>query len=185
MKEKAERRSDFTTAIRAEFLGSAGLPTGQHPVKRVLQTSAHKLDHARVRGVIKRAFAEFGFIRDENGQDVFFHRSQWKGPEVILDGTPVSFLVKMGQKGLRALAVQIEKSSAAAGTRVGSSKGGIRGRPIYTGYYEVRRRLEINITSGENESRVCAGYAFLSIRNFTQCTSADLSSPLHADRKLF
>ena len=106
---EAERRSDFTSAIRAEFVGSTGLHNVQRPVKRAVQSAT---SHARIRGVIKRAGAEFGFIRDDNGQDVFFHSSQWKGPGAIREGAPVSFLVTMGQKGLRALSVQIERPAS-------------------------------------------------------------------------
>lgn len=108
---EADRRSDFTTVIRSEFVGSSVQPTTQRAAHKASRPS---VGVGRVRGIIKRTGPEFGFIRDENGQDVFFHRSQWKGPTAILDGTPVSFVVTTGQKGLRALSVQAEESTPAA-----------------------------------------------------------------------
>lgn len=62
-------------------------------------------------GVIKRLVGDkgFGFIRTENGQEHFFHRSAVGGNEFedLQEGDPVTFVQgATGPKGLRAEKVQ-------------------------------------------------------------------------------
>ncbi len=114
---EAERRSDFTSAIRAELAASGKVHIGRKPSTRAWAVSSRpKTDAAsRTRGVIKRVGLEFGFITDENGQDVFFHRSQWRGTSEVVVGTQVTFAITMGQKGPKAFLVKPEKAGQATG----------------------------------------------------------------------
>ena len=54
----------------------------------------------------------FGFIRNENGEDVFFHRSNLDSIELcnLREGDSVEFALEKGQKGLRATDIKIVKS---------------------------------------------------------------------------
>ena len=54
------------------------------------------------KGIIKRYdFRKgFGFIADDkNGEDFFFHRSEWKGDGSIRQGLAVKFIIKDSDKG--------------------------------------------------------------------------------------
>ena len=117
---EAERRSDFTNAIRAELAASAKVHVGRKPALPARSISSRpRLDAAsRSRGVVKRVGLEFGFITDENGQDVFFHRSQWRSTSEVVIGTTVTFEVTLGQKGLRAFSVRPEKANPATSPSV-------------------------------------------------------------------
>lgn len=61
-------------------------------------------------GTIARLQLEkgFGFIKDEAGQDYFFHRSAvvGEGMESLRDGDSVEFTGSQGPKGLRADSVR-------------------------------------------------------------------------------
>lgn len=50
----------------------------------------------------------FGFIQQENGEDVFVHYSsiQGQGFKTLSEGQPVSFEIVQGNKGLQASNVQ-------------------------------------------------------------------------------
>ena len=54
----------------------------------------------------------FGFIRNENGKDVFFHRSNLDSTSFLnlREGDNVEFTLDKGQKGLRATDIKIVKS---------------------------------------------------------------------------
>ena len=54
----------------------------------------------------------FGFIRNENGKDVFFHRSNLDNRNFsnLREGDSVEFTFDKGKKGLRAADVKIVKS---------------------------------------------------------------------------
>lgn len=108
---EAERRSEFTSAIRAE-ISKCGVQIPAKSPSRPITISTRFKSPAptRIRGVIKRVGLEFGFITDENGEDVFFHRSQWKSPSQIVVGSKVTFLVTTVQKGLRAFSVRPERA---------------------------------------------------------------------------
>jgi hypothetical protein len=68
----------------------------------------------------------------KTGRMCFSIVHKWKGCAVIVDGTPVSFVVTMGQRGLRALAVQIEKSNAPVGVHEGARKGGLTNLTLFS-----------------------------------------------------
>ena len=62
-------------------------------------------------GTIKRLVRDrgFGFIRDDGGQEWFFHRSSVQGSfDQLNEGQRVSFLVTAGAKGPRAEQVRTE-----------------------------------------------------------------------------
>ena len=65
-------------------------------------------------GVIKTLSKKrgFGFIRNENGKDVFFHRSNFDSIKFrnLREGDSVEFTLDKGQKGLRATDIKIVKS---------------------------------------------------------------------------
>lgn len=104
---EAERRCEFTVAIHKAFSGAAAKQASskKEPVRRREDTDEDR-GVPRVRGTIKLIGVEFGFITDEKGQDVFFHRSQWKGSNEVTVGTDVVFTPVLGQKGLKAEAVR-------------------------------------------------------------------------------
>ena len=54
----------------------------------------------------------FGFIRNENGKDVFFHRSNLDNTNFhnLREGDSVEFTLEKGQKGLRAGDIMIVRS---------------------------------------------------------------------------
>jgi CspA family cold shock protein len=62
-------------------------------------------------GKIKRMVQErgFGFISADDGREIFFHRSGIEGTtfEALREGQRVSFEVEKGQKGPRAVHVQL------------------------------------------------------------------------------
>ena len=66
-----------------------------------------------MKGVIKRLvpLRGFGFIRAENGEDVFFHRSALQGDDfdALQKGTSVEFNLTRGPKGPRAVRVIVAK----------------------------------------------------------------------------
>lgn len=66
-----------------------------------------------MKGEIKRLvpFRGFGFIRGENGEDIFFHRSALRAKDfdTLKEGTGVEFNVTRGPKGLRAVSVRITR----------------------------------------------------------------------------
>jgi CspA family cold shock protein len=66
-----------------------------------------------LKGEIKRLvpFRGFGFIRAENGEDVFFHRSACRGRDfdTLREGTRVEFEQSRGPKCLRAISVRITR----------------------------------------------------------------------------
>ena len=61
-------------------------------------------------GTIKRLIRDrgFGFIRAEDGQEVFFHRSTLQGLDFdgLREGEKVEFELEHGNKGLRAIKVR-------------------------------------------------------------------------------
>ena len=67
-----------------------------------------------MKGMIKTLSKKrgFGFIRNENGEDVFFHRSNLDSIELcnLREGDSVEFALDKGQKGLRATDIKIVKS---------------------------------------------------------------------------
>ena len=66
-----------------------------------------------MKGKIKKLIGErgFGFITDENGKEVFFHRSALAGEDfnALEEGTSVEFDLEDGPKGPRAVNVKAEK----------------------------------------------------------------------------
>ena len=67
-----------------------------------------------MKGMIKTLSKKrgFGFIRNENGEDVFFHRSNLESTSFrnLSEGNSVEFTIEKGQKGLRATDIKIVKS---------------------------------------------------------------------------
>jgi cold shock protein len=63
-----------------------------------------------MQGTIKRLIRDrgFGFIRGEDGQEVFFHRSALQGLDFdgLREGEKVSFELERGNKGPRAVNVR-------------------------------------------------------------------------------
>jgi CspA family cold shock protein len=60
----------------------------------------------------------FGFIRDDRGRELFFHRSAVEGNfDQLSDGQAVAFEEEQSQKGPRAGKVRMQSQSEAAGTR--------------------------------------------------------------------
>ncbi len=61
-------------------------------------------------GTIKRVIRDrgFGFIRTEDGQEVFFHRSNLQGLDFdgLKEGERVEFELESGKKGPRAINVR-------------------------------------------------------------------------------
>ena len=53
----------------------------------------------------------FGFIRNENGEDVFFHHSNLESKSFhnLREGDSVEFTLEKGQRGLRAADISIVK----------------------------------------------------------------------------
>jgi len=66
-----------------------------------------------LKGKIKKLIGErgFGFITDENGKEVFFHRSALAGEDfnALEEGTSVEFDLEDGPKGPRAVNVKAER----------------------------------------------------------------------------
>jgi cold shock protein len=63
----------------------------------------------RLKGTVARVLREksFGFIRGEDGQEYFFHRTAFRGGfESAQEGDAVTFVPGNGPKGLRADGVQ-------------------------------------------------------------------------------
>jgi len=65
-------------------------------------------------GKVKRLVQErgFGFITADDGREIFFHRSGVEGTtfESLREGQRVSFDVEKGQKGPRAVHVQVAEA---------------------------------------------------------------------------
>lgn len=57
-------------------------------------------------GNVARLMPDFGFLRDANGTQYFFHRSSCRTYDDLTVGTPVSFRPKHGPKGWRAIDVR-------------------------------------------------------------------------------
>lgn len=110
---EAERRSEFTAAIRSELRREAR-SIGERTPDEAADTRTRPISRSsmRIRGSIKRVGTEFGFITDERGRDIFFHISQWRGARAPSVGIHVSFEAAIGQKGFRALAVSAEETEA-------------------------------------------------------------------------
>ncbi len=70
------------------------------------------------RGTIAKLVRDrgFGFIRGNDGKDVFFHRSGISGGafEDLEEGSPVDFEVEQTDKGLRAANVRVTSASGSA-----------------------------------------------------------------------
>jgi CspA family cold shock protein len=66
-----------------------------------------------LKGKIKRLIRlrGFGFIRTEDGEEVFFHRSWLQGEDfdALEEGTSVEFKRRRGPKGLRAVNLKVER----------------------------------------------------------------------------
>jgi len=64
-----------------------------------------------LKGTIKKLIRErgFGFIRAEDGKEVFFHRSALEGTDfdALEEGKDMEFEVESGPKGLRAVNVKV------------------------------------------------------------------------------
>jgi CspA family cold shock protein len=69
-------------------------------------------------GKVKRLVQErgFGFISADDGREIFFHRSGVEGTtfEALHEGQRVSFDVEKGQKGPRAVHVQVAEAAASS-----------------------------------------------------------------------
>ena len=80
---------------------------------RVLQNFCFNKEVNSLKGKIKKLIGErgFGFITDENGKEVFFHRSALAGEDfnALEEGTSVEFDLEDGPKGPRAVNVKAEK----------------------------------------------------------------------------
>lgn len=64
-----------------------------------------------MKGTIKRFYFKkgFGFIENSDGEELFFHYSDFDGPKRLLrSDTPVTFTESQGDKGLCAIELQIE-----------------------------------------------------------------------------
>jgi len=64
-----------------------------------------------MKGTIKRFYFKkgFGFIENEDGEELFFHYSDFEGPKRLLrSDTAVTFTESEGDKGLCAIDLQIE-----------------------------------------------------------------------------
>ncbi len=66
-----------------------------------------------MKGEIKKLIRDrgFGFIRAEDGNEVFFHQSALEGVEYdsLEEGSKVEFSVERGPKGARATNMRLEK----------------------------------------------------------------------------
>ncbi len=64
-----------------------------------------------MRGVVKRVIRErgFGFLRADDGREIFFHRSALTGGsfESLSEGTAVEFEVEKGGRGPRAVNLRV------------------------------------------------------------------------------
>jgi CspA family cold shock protein len=60
------------------------------------------------RGTVKwfNPVKRYGFIKQENGQDIFFHASSILGDKSLEEGDRVTFQVEQGLKGPKAIAVR-------------------------------------------------------------------------------
>ena len=88
--------------------GWAGWPGSFVGVAVPKNSSASSFDPARLNGVVIRYMADkgFGFLKGEDGQEYFFHRSAVQGnPEDVQPEQAVAFTPSSGPKGLRAEAV--------------------------------------------------------------------------------
>jgi len=64
----------------------------------------------KVEGIVKRWLTSYGFIKAEGmKEDVFVHQSDVKSHEPLKEGQRVRFDVKKGEKGLRAINVEVIK----------------------------------------------------------------------------
>ena len=68
-----------------------------------------------MKGMIKTLSKKrgFGFIRNENGEDVFFHRSNLESTKFhnLCEGDRVEFTLEKGKKGYRAGDIRIVRST--------------------------------------------------------------------------
>jgi CspA family cold shock protein len=67
-----------------------------------------------LKGQVKKLIRErgFGFIRAEDGKEVFFHRSALEGADfdAMDEGVDVEFDIESGPKGMRAVNVKVAES---------------------------------------------------------------------------
>jgi CspA family cold shock protein len=60
------------------------------------------------KGIVKwfNRLKRYGFIEQENGEDIFFHASSIIGDKSLDEGDRVTFQVEQGEKGPKAIAVR-------------------------------------------------------------------------------
>jgi len=67
-----------------------------------------------LKGEIKRLIRDrgFGFVRAEDGNEIFFHRSAVQGTDYdsLREGSKVDFSTEQGPKGLRATNLRLDES---------------------------------------------------------------------------
>jgi CspA family cold shock protein len=88
---------------------------------RANRTAAHTPSGPKVRGKIKKLVRDrgFGFVRGDDGKEVFFHRSGLGSTDYdsLSEGDVVEYVVQEGPRGARAENVRAVAEAAAAATQ--------------------------------------------------------------------
>jgi CspA family cold shock protein len=97
--------SEFAIGAYAQRRGSSAGPGGPRRGKPAAKTPSAPVG-PKSRGKIKKMVRDrgFGFIRGEDGKEVFFHRSGMNGSEYdgMNEGQTVEYVIQEGPRGARA-----------------------------------------------------------------------------------
>lgn len=109
------------TLFRQEFVASDRYSAGRGRGRRPSQGAAPRVvSGPKCKGRIKKMVRErgFGFIRGEDGKEVFFHRSGLAGADydALTEGDVVEYVVQEGPRGPRAEGVRATSEKPAGAT---------------------------------------------------------------------
>ncbi len=97
-------REEFAASDRFSAGRGRGRPSG--PRRAPAPSAARVVSGPKVRGRIKKMVRErgFGFIRGDDGKEVFFHRSGLAGSDYdnLAEGDAVEYVIQEGPRGARA-----------------------------------------------------------------------------------
>jgi CspA family cold shock protein len=97
-------REEFAASDRFSAGRGRGRPSG--PRRAPPASAARVVSGPKVRGRIKKMVRErgFGFIRGDDGKEVFFHRSGLTGSDYdnLAEGDAVEYVIQEGPRGARA-----------------------------------------------------------------------------------
>jgi len=100
----AAQRRDFTEGLYKAYKKHFSVAASERVIPTI---PLPQFKGPRIKGTIRRIGVEFGFIVDQSGQDVFFHRSALADVRTahIVPGTIVEFTPVLAPRGLKALDV--------------------------------------------------------------------------------